>query len=323
MNRTKTAFLASAAALILTAGIAMADDANKATSGAFGSAQTAKAAQSAKNGATPQTPTMPNSNDNYYDDRLRYSIDVSVLSYPDAKTQLCVPAFTKLMGRSKTIDTITDPSDSSKSLSLVEVQIDPWADQIAKSCARDDKGKPLTYGSDGKPMKDANGSLYGLASDGTTHVSVTSDTEQDALPPGKPAYIPADLAGNADTRSGFDFGALAVPFKMQMSGKQAFTTSASLGGYLGYRLPLADTGLVFSPIVFAGASNISTQVTKGSKTTSQTDAALSYGAGIVTTVKDSIQVGLVVGFDHVDSAQPYAYQDKPWISLEVGYSFAQ
>ncbi len=128
---------------------------------------------------------------------------------------------------------------------------------------------------------------------------------------------------NAALRTGWDFGTLAVPFKIQLSKSHAFTGSGTVGGYLGYRMPFGDMALKLTPVIFGGASNISTSATTGGTTTSQTVAGLSYGFGIIGKIKDSFQIGLVVGADHVDSAQPYKYNDKPWISFGLGYSFSQ
>ncbi len=107
-----------------------------------------------------------------------------------------------------------------------------------------------------------------------------------------------------------------------MTGKNAISGSASLGVYAGYRFPV-DTSIVLRPVVFVGGSYIPTSSSSGGTTTSQTVAGFSYGVGLLTNIKDSLQAGVVLGFDHVDSAQPYAYNDKPWISFEIGYSFAQ
>jgi hypothetical protein len=139
---------------------------------------------------------------------------------------------------------------------------------------------------------------------------------------GTQVEIPAKYLADA-YRVGWDYGALVVPFKMQLSDGKPFTGSASVGGYLGYRFPLFDTGLVFSPVAFAGASNILTSATTGGKTTSQTVAGISYGFGLITDVKDGFQAGVIYGYDHVNSAQPYLYNNKPWISFEIGYSFAK
>lgn len=331
--KTTKSILLGAVALCLAAVTAKADGDPAATKGTGNLGANDVRAISTRNNNNNSSPvsSVPSSANNYLDDRLLWSTDISALSYPNADSSYCVPAMTTLIGRSSKLDTVAvkDSSGNSTNKTLQAVALDPWEDQVSKACARDDTGKPLLFGVDGKPLVDTdNGNKkYGKAFDSATKQYskkvYVDDGVDNALPPGKLAYITSDVAASADSRKGFDFGALAVPFKVQMTGKEAFTTSASLGAYVGYRLPLLDTGLMFSPVIFAGASNISTQVTKGAKTTSQTDAGLSYGAGFITTVKDSIQVGLVVGFDHVDSAQPYAYNDKPWLSLEVGYSFAQ
>ena len=78
---------------------------------------------------------------------------------------------------------------------------------------------------------------------------------------------------------------------------------------------------MISPVGFAGASNISVP-SASDPSQSQTVAGFSYGGGFITSIKDDVQLGVVVGFDHVD-APNYAYKDKPWLSLEIGYSFAK
>jgi len=123
-------------------------------------------------------------------------------------------------------------------------------------------------------------------------------------------------------RWGWEYGALVVPFKMQLGGKHTFSGSSSVGAYLGYRLPMWDTGIVLSPVAFAGASNISVPTGSGGKNNTQTMAGLSYGLGVIGRVKDGFQVGVIFGKDHVDS-NSYQYNDKTWVSLEIGYSFAQ
>jgi hypothetical protein len=70
------------------------------------------------------------------------------------------------------------------------------------------------------------------------------------------------------------------------------------------------------------APNISVPAA-GGKSSTQTLADPRYGFGPMTRVKDGFQVGLIVGRDHVDSSQPCQYNDKPWLSFEIGHSFAQ
>ncbi len=71
---------------------------------------------------------------------------------------------------------------------------------------------------------------------------------------------------------GWEYGAMVVPFKMQLGGKHAFTGSASVGAYLGYTVPLWDSGLAISPVAFAGASNISVPTDGNKKDNTDTAA---------------------------------------------------
>jgi hypothetical protein len=139
--------------------------------------------------------------------------------------------------------------------------------------------------------------------------------------------VPQTVAGNADYRSGLEYGVLVVPFKVQLSGGKAITGSSTVGGYLGYDFPWMNVGVTFRPVIFAGLSPTSVPSSSGTSTsassTSQTLMGLSYGFGVVSVIKQSsFQVGLICGFDHTDSTS-YAYNDKPWLSFEIGYSFAQ
>jgi len=358
-------------------------------------------------GSTPdKTPngvisSLPNSDDNFLDDKLLWSKDIKALSLDDKK-EYCVPAGARLLGIKPQFDDLTfsasgqsgakpksgnsTPSstpdggqspDSSNSPGqsadtgiasaepYLQVVLDPkgrWIGfghpQQAMTCIRDPwghpyavrfvNGKAVAVGADdymrrmNMKQSDGDATLVAVGPDRKVHrvdldgnADTTNSIEVQGtltdidlsssppLPPGTPVYIDADVAKHADYRVGFDYGLLAVPFKMQMTGKQSFSGSATLGGYIGYRIPLTDLGFEFSPVLFAGASNITVPTAPGSKSPTETAAGFSYGGGFIGRVKESIQVGLVVGFDHVDSAQPYAYNDKPWLSLEIGYSFAQ
>jgi len=268
--------------------------------------------------------SLPNSDTNYLDDRLVWSNDINALSI-DGKTPYCLPAKTRVLGRKSTLDTLTfgspdaaNQSTVTSAKSYLPVVLDPkgrWLGfgekQTAQSCARSKSGDPVPMGYDA------------LGKFGPLPNYTIPDGTAAAVPEGTLVYISGDVVASADYRAGFDYGLLAVPFKIQMTGKQSFSGSATLGGFVGYRIPFTTLGLEVSPVLFAGASNITVPTAPGSASTTETAAGFSYGGGFVTRIKDSVQVGLVVGFDHVDSAQPYAYNDKPWLSVEIGYSFAQ
>ena len=150
--------------------------------------------------------------------------------------------------------------------------------------------------------------------------SYQSCTVQADLKEDKEIFITAEDAARA-FRRGFDFGALVVPFKLQLGKKKDFTGSASIAPYLGYRFPWSDLGVSINPIAFVGASTISVTQNVNGQDTTQSLAAISYGVGITSTVKSSFQLGVVFGFDHVNDSSHYQFNDRPWIAFQLGYSF--
>ena len=221
----------------------------------------------------------------------------------------CIPAKTKLIGSTKAMD--TDLSSGSSAPQYQEATLD---------------AHPLSIfnGNSQISTDPASNKRYLTPLPADVQKSLCPDVTNSAtkLYEGTVVYVSSDDMSNVTFRSGIAYGALVVPFKMQLSGGKAFTGSSSIGGYLGYQNPIGDFPINFNPILFAGASNVSTSATTGSTTTSQTVAGVSYGTGILFDVKDDFHIGFVLGFDHVSSAQKYQYNDKPWVSFEIGYSFA-
>ena len=110
-------------------------------------------------------------------------------------------------------------------------------------------------------------------------------------------------------------------FALTLTDEDGFVGSASLGGYVGYRVTWGGTEVQY--VMFAGATKVDVSATKDGKTTVESRAGLSSGLGIVTTLKDEFQVGLIVGFDHVGKNSGYQYNGKPWISVSLGYDFVR
>lgn len=67
---------------------------------------------------------------------------------------------------------------------------------------------------------------------------------------------------------------------------------------------------------------LDSKYTTGTPPSSETVAGLSYGIGLMGTIKDSFNISLVFGADHA-SSKTYQYQDKPWASFAPGYSFTK
>jgi hypothetical protein len=258
--------------------------------------------------------SIPNSSGNYLDDRLAWpsAIEAKASLGGDVADGYCIPANTKVIGAHAALDTDVQQTTTTGSKTAGQTAGTSTSQFQAVTL---DTSKPIL-------------GLFGEAQPNTlpapqNHAAVCPDvTNPQTFEEGALAYISAGDMNNVGYRAGFDYGALAVPFKLQLTGGKAYTGSASLGAYLGYQNPIGNWGINVTPMIFAGVSDISTAASTGSTTTSQTVAGLSYGGGFLFQIKDSFQAGVVLGFDHVTSAQTYQYNDKPWISLQLGYSFA-
>jgi len=121
---------------------------------------------------------------------------------------------------------------------------------------------------------------------------------------------------------GFTWGALVVPYKYQLTGKNEFGGQAAIGTYLGYRVG-TPLGVELTPIAFAGLSQVEVRQNVNGTDTMQNLSSLSAGLGLTATVYESFQVGVVVGIDHVDESANYEYNDKPWIAAQIGFAFGR
>jgi len=311
--------------------------------------------QTSDDGKTKTTTTAssaaPNSDANYLDDRLMWDHSIPAWSHDEIMKGggpgYCLPRNTVAIGQSSSLTTVTrtatsssgsrsdDTSPPTSDKKYLPVIVDPnkflWGlfGGMSRAGAQDelDHAKNGEEKADGR--KKANGGQkvnseekvddgYVKVGDGSPLQLCEGVSAPNHLVEGQQLYVdPTDAL-----RWGWQYGALVVPFKMQLGGKHAFSGSASVGAFLGYKVPLWDWGIALSPVAFAGASNISVPTSDGGKNSSQTMAGLSYGAGVVGEIKDGFQIGIIFGKDHVDSDN-YLYNDKTWISFEIGYSFAQ
>lgn len=318
MNRMKTILMVGAAVVLAPLGTASplrADDVKTETK------------QNADGTTTKQAPAT-SSADNFFSDRLYWGKSVkawtsaALLDHKDA--DFCLPASMTMIGTAKDYTTVTTSSEQTATKKSV-TSSDNYVSLVPDEA-------PFMWGWFGGDSRTvANGKITGTKNDkgevsgkfdGICKGAGFDDTYSQTVPYGTELYVSAADAKNA-VRLGWEYGVLAIPFKIQLTGKNSLSGEASVGGYFGYRLPLFDTGLVFTPVLFAGASSISAPDTSGKKPTTKTFTGVSYGFGLVTRIKDGFQAGIIVGQDHVDSSSKYAYNDKPWISFEIGYSFAQ
>ena len=132
------------------------------------------------------------------------------------------------------------------------------------------------------------------------------------------------LSDTPPNRFGLSFGVLAIPFKYHLTGNHNFSGSATVGGYIGRRFDRSSTaGYSIEPVLFGGLSNISVSQSTGGQGSTQDISGFTYGLGLVGMIKGNFQVGVVLGWDRVGKSTQYEYNQKPWLAIEIGYSFLQ
>ena len=256
---------------------------------------------------------IPNSKDNYLDDHLTWRTSIHVHATTadggvDLNNTYCLPAQSRVIGLAADFTSGAknpDGKGEAPATGYLPVQLDPDGGFFTQDLPSEMNPPSLKEQDSKKRMCDGSGvPSFPLAAD-TQFFIDTKDLE------------------NAD-REGLDFGTLVVPFKFQMSDESAITTSATLGGYVGYRIPIDFIGLRIRPVAFVGLSEVPvSQIGSDGKTKSENLAGLSYGFGLIGTIKDKFNLGIVFGADHVDSVPKYKYQDKPWVSLVLGLSLTK
>ena len=301
-----------------------------------------KGTNSASSNTTTSIPSIPNSDSNYEDDILRWDMPIHV--YPtgatggiDLNSKLCLPAKVKVVGLTPTFTSAT-PEGSQTAQNFLPVRLHikgtsqgPIAAQVqapdttsgssdSKSGSASDSAKSST-----SPRMCDQGQRYPLDA---AHLNAVDPDKTFVMYDDTQVFVNAQDLENTSLRQGWDFGTLVVPFKFQMSDKSIVTGSATLGGYVGYNIGLNMPGFRLSPVAFVGVSDVTLPQSSGSgsggssKSSSDTTAGLSYGVGLMGTIKDKFNISLVFGADHV-SSKNYQYQDKPWVSFALGYSFTK
>jgi hypothetical protein len=290
--------------------------------------------------SAPSTPSaspasaVPNDLTNYQGDRVTFNTDLIVRVQKDDGTAgdlYCIPAHVKLrggVGYSASGDAQqTETGTLFRLLKDPPQPVPPSNDSTGN--AQDAKQPPQDVTtSDSGPLSAVFDFLAGTP-------KVRGGCTSAGLPTGLTTdwhtlSRSVDLRVSEDTidrsppnRYGLTYGLLAVPFKYHLTGAKEFTGAATVGPYFGYRTLSSSNGYGISYVGFLGYSNISVMQTVNGQSASQNLASISYGVGAIATVKGNFQLGGVVGFDHVSKDSNYAYNDKPWLAIELGYSFLQ
>jgi hypothetical protein len=147
------------------------------------------------------------------------------------------------------------------------------------------------------------------------------DTGQKQVSVGDLVLIdPQVLQGMPPNRFGFTYGTLLVPYKYQFKGDKSLSGGAAIGGYLGYREAFSGYSSRF--ILFGGITKIDVPTVTDDKVGVESVAGLSYGLGWLGTVKDSFQLGVVIGADRVSKSVGYVNNGKPWLAVSLGFGFS-
>ena len=223
--------------------------------------------------------------DNFIGDLIDYADELRVkgIKLGEKKTtEVCVPAGAKMRGIGKA--TLTGPDNKPVEFSLFQVK-----DFNAKRTACLD-----AKSTDGEDTKQAQiGTIVALD--------------------------PVMLRKSPPDRYGYTFGTLVVPYKYQFKGDRSTSGGATLGGYVGYRATVYGSSTIV--MAFAGATKVDVPSTKDGKPVIDSLAGLSYGVGVLGSIKDAFKLGVVVGADRVSKSANYVNNGKAWVSFSLGYDF--
>jgi hypothetical protein len=74
---------------------------------------------------------------------------------------------------------------------------------------------------------------------------------------------------------------------------------------------------------FLGGAGVSVEQNIDSEKKMQTLAGVSYGLGVIGSIKNEFQLGVIVGADRVSNNANYGNNGKWWIALGIGFSFSE
>ena len=303
--RTVTFGIAILSGLLGNAGSAVAAD----PPADSGNAAAAQAKPPAAAASDSKATAVPNDLTNYQGDRVSFNGDVIVTIQKadgSAGGQVCIPARVKLRGGVGYSASGTDGKTETGTLFRLQRNRDETPNVLKRMVETISGRNPGKQCAPESIPKDAKLEDYG-----TLQPSVDLRVAKDTLERTQP------------NRYGLTYGLLAIPFKYQLTGPKDFSGSATVGPYFGYRTLDTGNGYGVSYIGFLGYSNLSVTQTVGGQSTTQNLASIGYGIGAIATVKGNFQMGAVLGFDHVSKSANYQYNNKPWLAVELGYSFLQ
>jgi len=129
----------------------------------------------------------------------------------------------------------------------------------------------------------------------------------------------ADLLDNNYFRaySKIDYGILAIPYKIRFDPFSIFP-GGTLGAYVGRKFNKKNFSNAI--VAFGGLSSI--PLNNVNSNIVDTKLGFSAGAGWIWYVAQDFQIGLITGVDLFDGVDKWTYKYQPWLSFNIGYSFA-
>ena len=114
-------------------------------------------------------------------------------------------------------------------------------------------------------------------------------------------------------------GVLTLPFKYHPKTATAPDVLASdftVSGVFGWTTIIRGTNFRFTPMLFLGYANVAL----ANGTNVEPQPGLTWGGGFALSITRSVQLGIVVGGDHVTGSKgsEFPYQDKAWYSVSLG-----
>jgi hypothetical protein len=120
---------------------------------------------------------------------------------------------------------------------------------------------------------------------------------------------------------------LAIPFKVRFGADRnlRIDTNVNIGGYVGWKFRMTHVRPYYISAVAAGGLALlplNESSPDNASTMENTVVGLTGSIGVVFQLAD-FQLGLLVGIDHAagDAGAGWAYNDKQWISVSLGYAF--
>lgn len=119
--------------------------------------------------------------------------------------------------------------------------------------------------------------------------------------------------------SGFNYGVLLVPFKYYFK-SQNLIGAATVAPYMGYHWNWNNVGVEINPIGFVGATSITGTDSSGDNTNL---FGVSYGLGLLMTLKSDFNAGVTFGVDRVSKNDQSSFSDNghTWFAISLGYNF--